>query len=369
MRTPKKERNVSRFLTRRHFLALSTAAAVAVPRGVASWDRNTGSGRTLRIGIIGMGQRGTELARIVTDRSGSQRCEVVAVSNTRADWHDLVARRDIDGVIVAAPDYAHAAISIAAMKSGKDVYCESPMARTIEEADAMKNVAAATGCVLQVGATGALDGPWRTARTFVLEGRLGELYWFQSSCAPRAVAEAPSWRDRWETSGGIASSDLFNRLAAMMTALDLGVPDRMSVAGGVYAGGVGEIPDSFVVSLEYEGGPKLILTTAHAHRNGAPTVLRGSNGTLYLDEATATFETERGSVRTATADASRVDLMDDWMTSIRTRQPSAFGVDTAYPVMVAAAMANAAYRTARSVSFDAEESAVVPAPLRGERFA
>jgi len=359
---------VSRFLTRRHFLALSTAATVAVPRSVASWDRNPGSGRTLRIGIIGMGRRGTELAGSVTDRSGSQRCEVVAVSNTRADWQDLVTRRDIDGVIVAAPDYAHAAISIAAMKSGKDVYCESPMARTIEEANAMKDVAASTGCVLQVGATGAFDGSWRAARAFVQEGRLGKLYWFQSSCAPRTIAEAPSWRDRWETSGGIATSDVFNRLAAMMTTLNLGVPDRVSVAGGVYAGGVGEIPDSFVVSLEYVGGPKLILTTAQAHRNGAATVLRGSKGTLYLDEATATFETERESVRTATAGASRVDLLDDWMASIRTRQSCAFGVDTAYPVMVAAAMANAAYRTARSVSFDAKESAVVPAPLRGERW-
>lgn len=52
---------------------------------------------------------------------------------TTADWREVVARDDIDAVVVSVPDHWHVPISIAAVKTGKDVYCEKPLTLTIAE--------------------------------------------------------------------------------------------------------------------------------------------------------------------------------------------------------------------------------------------
>ena len=365
-------------LTRRHFLALSGAAAAAAPRAMAT---RTAAGDTVHVGIIGMGQRGLELAKELRQRA----CRISAVADTTAlhrdrgravtganacsSWEDLLQRNDIDAVVIATPDHLHAPMTLAAIEAGKDVYCETPMSRAVDEAIAVKSAAAATGRSVQIGAQGVMDGGWRSARTLIRDGALGELYWCQSSCPVAANPDPQSWRTRWDTSGGIASGAVFDRLASMMTSLGLAIPDRVSAAGGRYAGDHREVPDSFVITLEYGGGPNLVLTSANAHRNGSPTVVRGRHGTLHLDGATACIEARSESgLRVLPSSPQQDGLLDDWLQSIRSGTPCAFGPDRAYPVMVAAAMANEAYRRGLSVTFDAESSQVIAGPQRGGRI-
>src|SRR6185437_12662372 len=57
------------------------------------------------------------------------------------DFREILARPDIDAVLIAVPDHWHALISIAAMQAGKDVYCEKPLALTIQQADAITTAA------------------------------------------------------------------------------------------------------------------------------------------------------------------------------------------------------------------------------------
>ena len=64
---------------------------------------------------------------------------------------NMLARDDIDAVVVGTPDHWHAKISIDAMKSGKDVYVEKPMTLTIEEGKIMRELCRRYGRVLQVG--------------------------------------------------------------------------------------------------------------------------------------------------------------------------------------------------------------------------
>ena len=66
-------------------------------------------------------------------------------------WKDTISRDDIDAVIVCTPPSSHAAISIAAMQSGKHVLCEKPLSKTYNEAKEMLLVANATGRVLKCG--------------------------------------------------------------------------------------------------------------------------------------------------------------------------------------------------------------------------
>lgn len=88
---------------------------------------------------------------------------------------ELVARPDIDVVFATTPDHWHAAVSIAAMQAGKDVYCEKPMTLTVREGRTMVDVARRTGRVLQTGTQQRSESAFRRAATIVRNGWLGEL--------------------------------------------------------------------------------------------------------------------------------------------------------------------------------------------------
>src|SRR5204862_5454930 len=67
------------------------------------------------------------------------------------DFRDVLARDDIDAVVIATPDHWHALIACAAAKAGKDIYCEKPLSLTIREARQMVNAVRQYGRVLQTG--------------------------------------------------------------------------------------------------------------------------------------------------------------------------------------------------------------------------
>ena len=84
--------------------------------------------------------------RIVNDHYGSQDCAVYK------DFRELAERGDIDAVIIATPDHWHALNALAAVRAGKDVYCEKPLTHTHEEGVAVVNAVHDSGVVWQTGA-------------------------------------------------------------------------------------------------------------------------------------------------------------------------------------------------------------------------
>jgi len=91
------------------------------------------------------------------------------------DYGDIMARSDIDAVIISTPDHWHAAISIDAMRTGKDVYVEKPMALTLDEAAAMVVAEKRYGRILQVGSQQRSDPAMRQAVDIVRNGWIGEI--------------------------------------------------------------------------------------------------------------------------------------------------------------------------------------------------
>jgi len=91
------------------------------------------------------------------------------------DWREVVADPSVDALMICTPDHWHAIISIAAMKAGKHVYCQKPLALSIEEGIAMTRVAKASGVSFQVGNQGRSSPSRRTAVEILLNGMLGKL--------------------------------------------------------------------------------------------------------------------------------------------------------------------------------------------------
>ncbi len=197
-------------LSRRGFMTRSVAALTAA--GLPAWyarehfgaaahaqEAKTGANGKINIGVIGVGPR----PRRSNDLYGEAKkykdkvnftavCDVDARHVEHAvkqykgdgyevkgykDFRELVTAKDVDAVIVATPDHWHAVIAIAAMKAGKDVYCEKPLTLTIEEALAMKKVTAETKRVLQTGSQQRTEmaGRFRLATELVRAGRVGKI--------------------------------------------------------------------------------------------------------------------------------------------------------------------------------------------------
>ena len=171
--------------TRRYFLQSAAAAPLAAAAQITK-----SSPEKIRIATIGIGGMGTgdtqyalrlpnvELVAVadiysgrlerVKERWGSQ------VFTTR-DYREVLARKDVDAVIVATPDHWHSRISIAAMEAGKDVYCEKPMVHRIGEGMQMVEAQKRTGRILQIGSQYVSSKVFERARDLLNEGAIGEL--------------------------------------------------------------------------------------------------------------------------------------------------------------------------------------------------
>jgi predicted dehydrogenase len=197
-------------ISRRSFLAKAfTAMAVA---GVPEWyikeavaaereriadePKKFGPNDQINIGLIGAGGSRGGFRQGLGDTLHASRkpgVKVLAVCDVDAkhleeaaaafgpetakfkDFRELLARKDIDAVVIGTPDHWHAQIAIAAMKAGKDVYCEKPLTLTIDEGKKMVQTARATKRILQTGSQQRSDGRFRLACELVRNGRIGKI--------------------------------------------------------------------------------------------------------------------------------------------------------------------------------------------------
>jgi len=91
------------------------------------------------------------------------------------DHNELIARDDVDAIFVCTPDHWHAPISNAAMKAGKDVYCEKPLTLTVKEGRVLVDTARRYGRILQTGSQQRSNASFRKAAEIVRNGWIGDL--------------------------------------------------------------------------------------------------------------------------------------------------------------------------------------------------
>lgn len=127
------------------------------------------------------------------------------------DWQHVVDRDDVDAIVITAPNVLHAPIAKAALKNGKHVYCEKPLANTLADAQAMTDIAKKSGRVNMVGFNYRRVPAIALARELVMAGQLGQIYHFRAQYLQNwgARESTPySWRFSREMAGSGALGDL-----------------------------------------------------------------------------------------------------------------------------------------------------------------
>jgi predicted dehydrogenase len=202
--------------TRRSFIktaVLGGVGAVALPTLLHSriWAAEPPPTSRLTVGFIGMGKQsrgllrqflgqGTQVvavcdvdttrredARATVDKYYAQRGKPDAQGAASAgcaaynDFRELIAREDIDAVCIATPDHWHALITLAALRAGKDVYCEKPLTHNIHEAIEVMKAVRDNQRVLQTGSMQRSSSEFRVACELVRNGVIGQVKFVECS--------------------------------------------------------------------------------------------------------------------------------------------------------------------------------------------
>ncbi|MBL9125944.1 MAG: Gfo/Idh/MocA family oxidoreductase [Planctomycetaceae bacterium] len=189
--------SAQRGTSRRRFLATTSGLAAAGALG-PHWFATTrqalgneeprSKNDRLVFGAIGLGGQGTHIANnaarfgdivavcdVDRERAEKAKAHFGGKADIFEDYRKLVERPDINAVTIGTPDHWHTAVCLAALRAGKDVYCEKPLTLTIDEGKLLIKTVAETGRVFQVGTQQRSDDRFRLACELVRNGRIGKL--------------------------------------------------------------------------------------------------------------------------------------------------------------------------------------------------
>jgi predicted dehydrogenase len=417
--------NSASALTRRDFLKRATVAGIApllLPAALRAAPTSPGS--QVALGFIGVGIQGRGLlggclnhhdVRVVavcdvdTTRRNSAK-EMVekhygdAMSKgtykgcaTFTDFRELVARADIDGVVIATPDHWHALTSIAALQAGKDVYCEKPLSHTVLEGRAMAKATRQHRRIFQVGSMQRSMSEFRNACELIRNGVIGTIksvdvcvsgppvpcdlpaepeepgldwsFWlggaplrpYNSTLCPRGIYNFfPAWRNYREYgSGGVGDwgAHHFDIAQWALGFDDSGPVEFLPAADAKAASGV---------RFRYANGVEVV------HQPGNGITFYGSAGKIYvnrgefkmwlgdklLTEGGMPASRESKQILDAHLPPNAVrlyhsdDHLTDWIKSMHTRQAPICDVEIGHRTATICELVNLTYRYHQKLSWD-----------------
>lgn len=377
----------------------------------------------IRIGIIGTGGMGSghadAFARLAQSGQGVRveaLCDVcdprleqakqtvqkfqtgdVAVYRTHAE---LLARKDLHGVLIAAPEHWHGRLAEDAINAGKDVYVEKPM--TLNLADALRLhqvVQSNPQTVFCVGTQYVMTPSYISAEQLIADGAIGKLAWSQTSfcrnskegewtyyaidpawqpgvnldwktwCGP--LGEAPwnaeiyaRWRRFRKYSTGIMGDLLVHQMTPMVKAMRLGWPVRAVASGGHIVDTKMENFDQVNLTVDFEGGHTMVVAGSTCNELGVERIIRGHKGNLYVGARIATLRPEsiwadQVEERDIAAPAGPVigdqqALRLHWFDCIRTREKPRADVELGTKVMVIVELASRSMWEGGAFAYDPE---------------
>jgi predicted dehydrogenase len=332
MKTVRNHKTDSR-LGRRDFLrvgAVGLALPTIIPGSALGKNGAAAPSNRITVGLIGTGGRMGGVWGALSRVPGVQGVAVCDVQKSRresyrnrlklrpedahVDFRELLARADVDTVAIASPDHWHVPQAVAAIKAGKDVYCEKPLSNTIGEGRVLVETAKRYGAVFQHGTQLHSMGGVRRACELVRNGRIGKLqqivigsppgratgwpkpepvpegfeYDLWLGPAPEApycglrVRNLPGWYfiTDYSKSGWIAGYGVHD-LDIAQWGMGLERSGPVSIEGrGVYpTDGLFDTVLTYDLEFEYANGVKIIMTDTGKNRHGVKFI--GEKGWVF----------------------------------------------------------------------------------------
>ncbi|MCL2834822.1 MAG: Gfo/Idh/MocA family oxidoreductase [Treponema sp.] len=256
--------------------------------------------KCFRLGIIGFGNR---LRTVIPGIYEAGDIEIYAIADPNrdsidqkislvkgspkivSDYHELLAMPEVDGVLVAVPNYLHSKVAVDVLKAKKPLYLEKPMAISKQQCDDILACAKATGTPMMVGMQNRYNPVYQKMKELCVSGEIGDVKMlFYRAARGRFLSGVDGWRMKKAFSGGmilevsVHQLDLFNWYADSPI-------KKVAAFGGkdaIYQNE--ELCDNAVLMVEYANGIKANLQASLFSAHGTdPTGLCiiGTKGTMY----------------------------------------------------------------------------------------
>jgi predicted dehydrogenase len=398
--------------SRRNFIG---KMATGLAGTLAASSSVLGSNDRIRLGIIGPGDRGTQLVRealacpntefvafadVYTHRLDDAR-RLAPAARTYLDYRLLLEDPSVDAVLIATPPHLHAEHFTAALDHGKHVYLEKTMAFTVEHAKRMRAARErAARCVVQIGHQHCSSGQVADAVAFASGGRLGkitaihahmyrntprgkpqwsrpvypdmtpanvvwEAFLGQARKVPFDANRYINWRFFWDYSGGNFYENMCHQAAFWYKVLGLEIPNSVTATGGIFLWKDGrEVPDTMNVSMEQ--GEELLFSWDSGFGNdrlGVGESVLGTDGTIeksqqirYVPQKVNRPDAVEMVGQTKTEPRAH---MHNFLDAIRTGKEPNCPFALGYRVSIACRMAVESYRTGRTVRWDSHKEEIV----------
>lgn len=308
------------------------------------------------------------------------------------DYRELLDRKDIDAVLIGAPDHWHVPMTVDACAAGKDVYVEKPLTHDLSEGVRVIKAANDHKKIVQVGTQQRSMPHLQKAKELLDAGRIGRVFkvhltWNRNqtdrimkgnpSLDPKTVdwkaflgsaKDQPfdeyrfrNWRWFWDFGGGLLTDLMVHWIDVAHWFLNLDQPEKAVTIGNHFAAkGVWETPDTIQCLLQYPGEVQVYFEGTFSNaRNKAMAEFMGTEGTLNVDRGSYRIFPERNKgkyeeVIVGTDPTRGADFYDkpdgellhltNWVECMRTRNKPNAPVEAGVSAAAAAHMGNLAYR-------------------------
>ena len=390
--------------SRRQFLGtVATGLATSL-----SPQRVLGANERIRLGIIGPGARGVEIAREALQCPNTEFVAVADIytrrleeskqwapnAKTYLNYRDLLDNKDVDAVLIATPQHLHCEHFTAALEAGKHVYQEKTMAFTVDHAKRMRTAfQKAPKQVVQIGHQSCSFGMVKDAEAFTQSGKLGKVtaihahmyrntphgkaQWSRPTYpdmtpenvlwnsflgdAPKVPFDANryiNWRFFWDYSGGNVYENMCHQAAFWYRVMNLSIPKAVTMVGGVYLWKDGrEVPDTMNVSMEL---PEEILFTWDSgfgnNHFGSDEAILGTDGTVLKGQRVEFVPQKVNAPDAKPAQGATPNVprahMQNFLDSVRGEAKPNCPFEIGFRVSILCRMAVESYRQGRTMRWD-----------------
>jgi len=405
------------FLSRRQFLQRAALAGgtialpTLIPASARGADGAVAPGNRITMGCIGVGGRGVAVmrgflalpqARVVAvcdpylDRQKAAK-KIVDNANkdeacaTYGDWREVIARQDIDALLIAPQDHWHGVIASAAVKAGKQMYCEKPLGVSYAESKAIRDAVRGRKLIFQTGTQQRSDRKFRQACELARNGYLGKLHTievaapgptykpkYQGSLDPQPVPEGFDW-EMWNgpapkqpyNPGRVAWPDwylIWDYCAGFIVNwgvhhLDIalwGCPElatqkfELECAADYRKQGFTDNVNGWSATFTYPGGLRMVYKDASQQKSGVKFI--GDAGWVYVDRPT--LEASQESLLTLKLKDSDLHLPVsqnhalDFLEAVRQGKDPVADVDAGHRASYFGMIADIAARLKQKVTWD-----------------